>query len=327
MSKTSDSIKSAAAIQSQTMSNNNMVHPVTAVEDLVAGKPFTGFVKMQSSLRFVHNPTGRAYDETKDLSLNDFKESEAGLTAILDVLVGKISGRPDIFFTAPEKKAFFANPTGKAGYVRGDYDGSYVITHEGNSKLLEVPEDLLPAEPKEWARLRFELDRVIVSRSRREVYGPYKGYWTYKYCTAVSAVLAGSIVSVKCGPSMLEKANQIMDVLGLETQAEKETAARDFRNGQLAARNGQRKMWKTSRAQEVIDSVTGTSKVYGDADFKVSTIDSKEIDLRTLAGKTIKIATLSGLRLPTVSVSVTEKGIANQALTMNSSGWVFVKVL
>ena len=157
-----------------------------------------------------------------DLSLTDLIQASAGLEAIGKMVAGGYIGNPNLFLVAPEEKVLFENGTGTMAYVANTYRrGKDDLTVEIGGKKIVLfvdPQDV----PDTLGYRRLHLVKgQLYSKNIEPTYGPRdKDPWTFWNCTAVSAILGGSNVSVSVGPRTMQRAQDILGVANAENPTE-----------------------------------------------------------------------------------------------------------
>lgn len=173
-----------------------------------------------------------AWQEHNHVSINQSHRS--ALNALMQYVSGSMWGSPKLVITVPAAKLAGRASTGRAGYVRGDYDQPVSYTApDGTVRMVGVSNQHLPKqrESNVWRQLHLVTGELVAYTDEVDLLPGVKddfGAWWKAYVG--SEILAGYPISIDC-PNFIEKdlLAIVANLMGAQNQQEIANADRGRR--------------------------------------------------------------------------------------------------
>lgn len=234
----------------------------------------------------------------RDLSLTQYTQASAGLSAIAKHVTGMLAGSPDLLIVAPLEKLGYENGTGAFAFVSDQFNARKGITVKinGESVFLTVKPEDVPTSTG-WRRLYLDSGELY-SQDWEEVYTrDGKDPWVYWYCKAMKAIMNGYNVSVSVGPKMWERAESIMEVVNSDNPLEADSARRFI--------DRETRRFQAEVSDQTVDNHENNAKA-GKGDLIVSDTNGNPVDIGTWnPRKPIRLQKPSGIGLRALEIKDT----------------------
>lgn len=315
-------------VNSQTDVNTGVTSPNTTMTDQIKTsattdlRPIVAFESNEQKTSHkivVYNHED--WNPLVDLSLNDWNQANAGLSAVAKFVAGGLAGSPKLIITAPTEKLAFANGTGTFAYVRNDFVpgvDDVAVEIGGQTVLLTVDPQDIPTG-RGYYRLKLDGGYLYKESWTKLVEPRMEDPWLYWYCRAFSAILEGFNVSVSVGPKLMHDAQQVMVVVNSDNPAEANETRR------YAGRVGSR-FNSTVRATEAQLETQEVQVSAGAGDLEVSLQGGGTISLKAFSPvQPINLVTSTGITLaPKFLSEDSDKARVAMAAAINEIGALVV---
>lgn len=162
------------------------------------------------------------WNPQQDLSLLDYVQVKAGISAIGKWVANEVAGSPKLVITAPVQKLMYENGTGTFGYVRNDFvagQDDRVVEVDGVDMLLTVDQKYVP-DVRGYRRLHLDGSVLLVNKWEPTFTSKDEDPWQYWYCRTLSCLLAGGNVSVSVkSQDFIARCEAIMAVVNSDDPA------------------------------------------------------------------------------------------------------------